>query len=97
MSGSTVPLERVLHLKSGVAYLENNTMLVAGEFRACREFGQYRQIPVDDDEMYAANALWLNGAVLWLPGIPRRSELSRKRASKLWFWTYPSFANLTAD
>ena len=38
MTGSTVPLERVLHLKSGVAFLENNTMVVAGEFKARPEF-----------------------------------------------------------
>jgi len=82
MSGSTVPLERVLHLKSGVAYLENNTMLVAGEFRACREFGQYLQIPVDDDEMYAANALWLNGAVLVAAGYPKTERAIQKAGFK---------------
>ena len=32
LSGSEVPLEKVLHLKTGVNYLENNNMLVSGEF-----------------------------------------------------------------
>jgi dimethylargininase len=32
LSGSAVPLKGVLHLKTGLAYLENNNLLVAGEF-----------------------------------------------------------------
>ena len=32
LSGSEVSLEKVLHLKTGVNYLENNTFLVSGEF-----------------------------------------------------------------
>lgn len=70
MTGSTVPLERVLHLKSGVAYLEGNTMVVAGEFKAHPEFSQFNLIPVSDDEMYAANCLWVNGTVLVVAGYP---------------------------
>ena len=31
-TGSTIPLKRFLHLKSGVAYLGNNNILLAGEF-----------------------------------------------------------------
>ena len=71
MTGSTVPLERVPHLKSGVAFLENNTMVVAGEFKARPEFRTYNPIPVDDDEMYAANCLWVNGTVLLAAGYPK--------------------------
>ena len=32
LTGSEVPLEEVLHLKTGVNYLENNNLLVCGEF-----------------------------------------------------------------
>jgi dimethylargininase len=71
MTGSTVSLERVLHLKSGVAFLENNTMVVAGEFRTRREFKAFDLIPVDDDEGYAANCLWINGTVLVAAGYPK--------------------------
>jgi len=77
MSGSTVPFGQALHLKSGVAYLENNTMLVAGEFRARHEFRNYKLIPVDDDELYAANALWLNGTVLVAAGYPKTERAIR--------------------
>lgn len=32
MTGSVVPLYEMLHLKTGVNYLENEWMLVSGEF-----------------------------------------------------------------
>ncbi len=32
LTGSSVELNEMLHLKTGVSYLENNNMLVAGEF-----------------------------------------------------------------
>lgn len=38
LSGSEVSLEHVLHLKTGVNYLENNTFLAAGEFAEKEEF-----------------------------------------------------------
>jgi dimethylargininase len=71
MTGSTVPLENVLHLKSGVAFLENNTMVVAGEFKARSEFKSFELIPIDDGELYAANCLWLDGTVLIAAGFPK--------------------------
>ena len=77
MTGSTVPLERVLHLKSGVAYLENNIMVVAGEFKTRPEFKAFNLIPVDDGEMYAANCLWVNGTVLVAAGYPKTERAVR--------------------
>jgi len=38
MTGSLVTLDKVLHLKSGVAYLENNNLAAAGEFLLKQEF-----------------------------------------------------------
>lgn len=32
LDGSVVNLKEVLHLKTGLAYLENNNLLVTGEF-----------------------------------------------------------------
>ena len=60
-TGSTISLEKVLHLKSGVSYLENNNLLVSGEFIHKPEFQKFNLILVDDDESYAANSLWING------------------------------------
>jgi len=38
MTGSVVTLEKVLHLKTGLAYLENNNLLACGEFLDKPEF-----------------------------------------------------------
>ena len=59
-----VPLELVLHLKTGVNYLENNKMLVSGEFVDKPEFAQYERIIIPDEEAYAANCIWMNGTVV---------------------------------
>ena len=37
-----MPLEHVLHLKTGVNYLEDGNMLVSGEFVTKPDFEQYR-------------------------------------------------------
>jgi len=41
LTGSEVPLEHVLHLKTGVNYIENNNMLVSGEFITKPDFAKY--------------------------------------------------------
>jgi len=82
MTGSTVPLEQVLHLKSGVAFLEGNIMVAAGEFKARPEFRAFNLIPVDDEEMYAANCLWVNGTVLVAAGYPKTGQAIREAGLK---------------
>lgn len=70
MTGSTIPLRTLLHLKSGAAYIENGYLVLAGELIGRSEFSKYTVIPVDGSESYAANCLWLNGAVLMASGYP---------------------------
>lgn len=70
-TGSVVPLEKVLHLKTGLAYLENNNLLVAGEFCEKAEFARFNKIEIAPDESYAANCIWVNGTVLIPAGYPR--------------------------
>lgn len=71
MTGSTIRLQEVLHLKSGVAYIERGNLVAAGEFIGRPEFAKYRVIRVEDDERYAANCLWVNGTVLVASGYPK--------------------------
>lgn len=66
-----VPLSHVLHLKTGMAYLENNNLLAAGEFIAHPQLQGFAITAVSDEEAYAANALWINGRVLVPAGYPR--------------------------
>ena len=70
MTGSVIRLEKVLHLKTGVSYLENNTILLSGEFLSRPEFKKFNIIEVPSAEAYAANSLWINGKVLVAAGNP---------------------------
>lgn len=71
LDGSEVTLEEVLHLKTGVNYLENNNMLVSGEFVDKPEFAQYNRVEVPAEEAYGANCIWVNGTVIVAEGYPR--------------------------
>jgi len=82
MTGSTVTLKNVLHLKSGVSYLENDILLVAGEFLTNAEFQKYNVVKIDDDESYAANSLWINYKVLIPKGFPKTKTQIEKLGYK---------------
>lgn len=70
LEGSEVPLEEVLHLKTGVNYIEDGNMLVSGEFIDKPEFAQYHKIVVPAEEAYGANCIWVNGTVIVAEGYP---------------------------
>jgi len=74
MSGSTIELEKMLHLKTGVSYLEHNNLVACGEFIDHPNFKHFNILPVDDDEAYAANCLWINDSVLVAAGFPKTSR-----------------------
>lgn len=68
---STVPMKEFLHLKTGLAYLENNNLLIAGEFVESPVFEKFNRIVVDPAESYAANCIWVNDKVLVPSGFPK--------------------------
>ena len=70
MSASTVPLYKMLHLKSGLSYLEQNHLLISGEFIDHPSFKDFHKIEVPPEESYAANSLWINSTVLVPAGYP---------------------------
>jgi dimethylargininase len=74
LSGSVVTLEEVLHLKTGVAYLEKNNLLACGEFLTKPEFQQFNIHKIDGSESYAANCIWVNGTVLMPKGYPNAQK-----------------------
>ena len=74
LSGSMVSLEKVLHLKTGVAYLENNNLLACGEFISKSEFQKFNILEIDEDESYAANCIWVNNRVLIPKGFPKTQK-----------------------
>lgn len=62
--GTMVGMSQMLHLKSGVAYLGNNNLVVAGEFIQNSLFEKFNRIKVPAIETYAANCININGKVL---------------------------------
>lgn len=70
MTGSTVKLEKVLHLKTGLAYLENNNLIACGEFLSNPEFKRFNIIEIPGKESYAANCIWINDKVIIPAGYP---------------------------
>ena len=70
MTCSEVPLTEVLHLKTGVNYLENGNMLVSGEFVDKPDFAAYHRVQIPEEEAYAANCIWVNDTVIVPEGYP---------------------------
>jgi dimethylargininase len=70
MTGEKIEIKQLLHLKSGMSYLENNNLLVQYELFNHPAFKSFRKINVGRDEDYAANSLWVNGTVLVPAGFP---------------------------
>jgi len=66
-----VKLSEFLHLKTGVSYLGQNTLLVGGELVSHPAFENFEKIRIDPDETYAANSLWINEVVLMPLGFPK--------------------------
>ena len=78
LSGSVIKLEKVLHLKTGVAYLESNNLLACGEFITHEEFQQFNILEITEDEAYAANCIWINNRVLLPKGYPKSRNAIEK-------------------
>ncbi len=69
-----VPLREVLHLKTGISYLEDNRLLACGEFLDQPLFSSFDIIPVPAEESYAANSLRVNNRVFVPAGFPRTRQ-----------------------
>lgn len=83
LSGTVVPLKEVLHLKTGVSYLENNNLLVAGEFVNSPLFKDFNKIVIDKEESYSANCIWVNDTVLIPKGYPKTKEAIENKGYKV--------------
>ena len=73
-SGSIVTVEDMLHLKTGISYLENNTIVATAEYLDVEEFHKFRVLQIDKDESYAANCIWVNGTVILAQGYPKTAK-----------------------
>jgi dimethylargininase len=74
MSGSIVEISEMLHLKSGLAYLEDNVLLITGEYINNLKFKKFNKIMIDEEETYSANCIRVNDYVLVPAGNPKTKE-----------------------
>jgi dimethylargininase len=70
LTGSMVDMSELLHLKTGLSYLENNNLLTFGEMHCNPIFNHFERIEIAKQESYAANSVWINGTVLIPKGFP---------------------------
>lgn len=61
----------ILHLKSGIACLDNSDLIVMDEFASREEFSGYNLIRVPLEETYGCNCVLVNDRVLMPLGFPR--------------------------
>ncbi len=83
LTGTAIPVGDALHLKSGVGYIENNTLVATGKFLEQPEFADFSLIEVGEDESYAANCLWLNNTVLTAAGFPKTEQAIASRGYRI--------------
>lgn len=73
-SGTIVEFEDILHLKTGIAYIGDNTMLATDLLIDKKEFAKYNKIKVDNSEKYAANCIRVNDYVILPKGYTKTKE-----------------------
>lgn len=83
MTCSAVPLTTVLHLKTGMTYMENNLMLVSGEFMDKPGFEKYDKLRIPDNEAYAVNCIYVNGQIIMPANFPATEILLRDAGLEL--------------
>jgi len=73
------PMTTILHLKSGISYIEDNTLVVMEEMAANPQFAGFDLIQVEAEESYAANSVRVNDRVLVARGFPRLTTAIQDR------------------
>ncbi|KRN56108.1 N-dimethylarginine dimethylaminohydrolase [Atopobium minutum] len=74
MTTEQVPVEHILHLKTGGTYVEDGNLLVSGEFKTASAYrrGQFKNIfEVPDEEAYGADCVRINDKIIMAAGYPQ--------------------------
>ncbi len=82
-TASRVPMEDMLHLKTGVVCLDANNLVAAGEFITKPAFDAFNKIIVPPGDEYAANCIWVNGSVI----VPAGYKKTRRAIEEAGFQT----------
>ena len=72
-------IKTILHLKSGISYIGDRTLVVMEEMAARRRFAHFNLLRVSKAESYGANCIRVNDRVLLAKGFPRlRDDLAAR-------------------
>lgn len=83
MTGEKVLFPEFLHLKSGISYLENDTVLLANQFLNLPQFKSFERIILKEENAYPANSIWVNGTIITPAGFPEVSEQLKRTRHKI--------------
>ncbi|HUM45644.1 MAG TPA: arginine deiminase family protein [Chitinophagales bacterium] len=75
---SLIPITAALHLKSVVNYIGNNNLLASAEMAFHPEFLNFNILTVHQEDLYAANCLYINDQLI----MPKGFERVRKTLQK---------------
>ncbi|NYF23306.1 dimethylarginine dimethylaminohydrolase family protein [Sporosarcina sp. JAI121] len=78
-----IPLKQFFHLKTGIAYLGDNRMVVAGEFVDHPAFDSYDKIVIGKEDEYSANCIRVNDYVI----IPKGYEETKRKLNEAGYET----------
>ncbi len=79
----TVQLVNLLHLKTGLAYIGDNNLIISVEFIDNPIFKDFNIIEVDKDENYAANCIRVNSYILIAKGFQKLKNSILKLGYKI--------------
>ena len=77
MPSSLIEIGDILHLKSIMAYLDNNNLIVAKNHAKHEELRKFNLIKINEAESYAANCILINGKVIMAAGFPQANKVIR--------------------
>lgn len=78
-----VPVGKGLHLKSGVTYAGNNTLVLTPGFAQIKDFDRFDKVVTGINETHAANSLLVNGSLLMPDGFPVLRDKLEKVCDKI--------------
>jgi dimethylargininase len=67
-------MKTILHLKSGISYIGDNTLVAMEEMASNPQFARFDMLRVRPEESYAANCVRINDRVLIAHGFPRFAD-----------------------
>ena len=82
-SVNSVEVTGCLHLKSAVTQVSKDTLLINSAWVDQSIFGEMRFIEVDDSEASAANAVWIDDAVIYPSSFPKTQRRLEKAGLRL--------------